>query len=643
MRAKRIVVFLLLACLLVSTLQMAAASDWYTYSYNFWKEEVESPDAYSVTNTLFGADWEEVGNFKDPQGLFCVGDSVFVCDTGNNRIVEFIRKDGAYEFVRIIYSVNVSKNMVDALQVKGNITLTLNNPMDIFVMPMTAEQREEAFGTDYIGDPYEVQLPEKEEEPGEGNEEGTPGENGDETPEENGDEAPEENGDEVPEGGADESVGSSSEEDTDEGSDGEGSDGDGEGSDGDGEGSDGEGEGADGEGSDGNGEGSEDSAPIEYKENVIGQDLNLDYDFYIADYKNNRVLHCDYNMNVIGVIANPKDDTLSEKYEFLPGKLVVDTAFRLYVQATGINSGLMEFDKSGDFTSYVGANKVEANIVEKIWRKIQTQEQKNRTVQFVPTEYNNLSLDSKGFIYVTTHTLDDDDIWAGTATPVRKLNSMGSDILVRNGNAYPIGDLTWGTANEISGASRFIDVIAFNNDTYACLDRMRGRIFVYDFQGNMLYAFGNVGMLSGRFVFPAAMDNPDEETILVLDQRSGGITEFSMTNYGRLINKALDEYKVGKYDDSADTWKEVLKFNGNNELAYVGIGRALLRNNQYKEAMGYFKVARDEVNYSKAFRHYREEVVEQYIGYALAILAVLIIVPKVVRRVKKLRKEIREA
>lgn len=643
MKTKRIAAVFLLMCLLLSTVQVAFASDWYTYTYNFWGEEVESPDTYSVTNVLYGTDWEEVGALKEPEGLFTVGDSVFICDTGNNRIVELLRKDGAYEFVRVIYTVQVAKQLADQMAVKGDITLTLNTPTDIFVMPITDRERLEIFG-EYTGELYEVPVQQNPEEDGETGEDG-------ETPEENA--GNEDNGTEDTGNTEDtedtententenaentententeDTAGSSSESEESEEADEETSeDGSGE------ETGDGE-EAGDGEGT------GEEQAPIEYKENVIGQDLNLPYDFYIADSKNNRIIHCDYNLNVIGVIKEPKDDTLSENYEFIPCKLIADAAYRVYVQATGINSGLMEFDKTGTFTSYVGANKVQVSIVDKIWRKLQTKAQKDRTVQYVPTEYNNLSLDSKGFIYVTTHTLDDDDIWAGTATPVRKLNSMGSDILVRNGNAFPSGDLTWGTAQGISGASKLIDVIAFANDTYACLDRARGRLFIYDFQGNMLCAFGNYGSLAGCFTFPTAMDNPDEETILVLD-KYGSVTEFSMTKYGRMINEALAEYKIGHYDASAEIWEEVLKYNGNNDLAYVGIGRALLRNGEYKEAMEYFKVARDEVNYSKAFKHYREEVVEKYIGVALVILAVLIIVPKLIRGTRKLRKEIREA
>ena len=59
--------------------------------------------------------------------------------------------------------------------------------------------------------------------------------------------------------------------------------------------------------------------------------------------------------------------------------------------------------------------------------------------------------------------------------------------------------------------------------------------------------------------------------------------------------------------------------------------------------MGYFESAHDIENYSKAFRHYREEVVEKYILYAILVLAVLIIIPKIIRKIKKVRREIKEA
>ena len=303
----------------------------------------------------------------------------------------------------------------------------------------------------------------------------------------------------------------------------------------------------------------------------------------------------------------------------------------------------MEFTKDGTFNGYIGASPVTISFIQRIWRRIQSKEQRARTKQYVPTEYNNITMDSKGFLYVTTNSLTDREIAEGTGKPIRKLNAMGTDILIRNGNAYPIGDLKTGTGTKITGTSEFVDVVTFENETYACLDNKRGRIFVYDFQGNMLYAFGNTGMQEGSFNNPSAIVKLDEQTLAVLDRFCGTITIFTMTNYGKLVNEALSLYRIGHYDESADIWQEVLKYNGNCELAYVGIGRALLRKGEYKEAMKNFEIVRDSQNYSKAFKYYREQVVEENIVWFIIVLAVLIVLPKLIRKIIRVRKEIIEA
>ncbi|MBQ6661879.1 MAG: tetratricopeptide repeat protein [Lachnospiraceae bacterium] len=592
--AKRSIALLMLLCLLFCnvTPAMADDDDWYTYTYNYWGDPVASPNAYAVTNKIYPQYIDpELGTFSSATSLFCIDDLVFICDAGNNRVIELQKVNGTYELVRIIYSLNVSKLVAPQLKFKDSIDATLYNPMDIFVKPITQADRVANFGTDYLGDPYDFSA---------------------ETAS-------------VTQGN---SLTTSDEDNAGEGGEG----------------------GESGEGGEG-GEGGEDAptptptpvAPSERKENIVRKDLKRDYDFYIADKLHNRVIHCDYNLNVINVIRDPQDDTLGDNYVFNPEHIATDAAYRTYVQAAGVVNGFMEFDKGGSFTGYVGAAKVIVSFWRKLWRKIQTKEQRNRSAQHVPTEYNNISLDKNGFIYATISALEDQDIWDGTATPVRKLNSMGTDILIRNGSAFPMGDLSWGSVKNYAGASKFVDVIAFNNDTYCCLDRTRGKIFAYDFQGNLLYAFGNGGTTRGRFSQAVSMDNMDEETILVLDGTAGNITEFSMTDYGKMINEALALYKTGYYDESAEVWKRILQFNGNFELAYIGIGRALLRKGEYKEAMGYFESAHDSENYSKAFRHYREQVVEKYIVYAVVVLIALIVIPKIIRKVRKMRKEIREA
>lgn len=364
-------------------------------------------------------------------------------------------------------------------------------------------------------------------------------------------------------------------------------------------------------------------------------------DLYICDTNNNRIVHLDKDLNMVTTIIKPVDETYDASQEFLPTKAVVDAAGRILVIAKNVNKGVMQYSPDGEFIGYIGANEVTFSMIDYIWKKLSTQAQRAQMEQFVPTEYNNIALDQDGFIYVTTSVFDEWDLMSDKAKPIRKLNSMGSDILIKNGRFPPIGDISWGNASGISGPSKLVDITAMENDTYYAVDRVRSRIFGYDSQGNLLYVFGGLGNTMGCFLYPIAIEHIGYD-LYVLDTRANSLTKLTLTTYGNEINQALDAYKKGEYDLSAEHWREVLRLNGNYELAYTGIGRALLRQERYKEAMEYFEVKYDSKNYSKAFKLYRKEWIEDNIGWFIAGLLILIIVPKAVRTVKKIKKEAME-
>jgi uncharacterized membrane protein YesL len=58
--------------------------------------------------------------------------------------------------------------------------------------------------------------------------------------------------------------------------------------------------------------------------------------------------------------------------------------------------------------------------------------------------------------------------------------------------------------------------------------------------------------------------------------------------------------------------------------------------------MQYFKLANDEDNYSKAFQEYRKDWVEKNIAWMFAVLFVLLTVPLVIGRIRRVRKELAE-
>ncbi|MCL2442916.1 MAG: hypothetical protein FWD13_05550 [Treponema sp.] len=476
-------IFCLLLLAIFSILSLYATPTNYTYNYDFWREQVASPDAYRVGEYILGTSLG-VGHFRDPQGLFIRGNRIYICDSGNNRIIKVeVRENGDHEVVRIVSSVVID----------GEVS-PFSFPMDIFE--------------------------------------------------------------------------------------------------------------------------------------------NRDGNLYVADTNNNRVLILTNDWQFIHAIFLPEDESLGEYAEFIPVKLVVDFANRVFVQARNINKGLMEFDSRWEFSGYMGANKVHVNIIDYVWKLISTQAQKERMDLFIPTEYSNVAMDKDGFIYVTNST--------GQTEPVRRLNAMGQDILIRNGYEKPVGDLVVGNAAGISGRSRFIDVVAFDNDSYACFDRTRGRIFMYDFQGNLLYAFGGIGNREGSFLQPSALDRMGS-SLYALDSRSGALTRFDLTGYGTLINRALDEYKAGRYESSAAVWEDVLKMNGNYDLAYIGIGRAALRQGEFQKAMRFYKLKHYREGYGKAFQLYRKQWMEENLWWMLLVLGIAIFLPIVIKFSIRTVKEIIEA
>ena len=475
--------FLLSIMLFTSVLSLNADPTNYTYNYDFWFEQVSSPDAYRVSEYILGTDLE-VGHFRDPQGLFIRNNRIYICDSGNNRIIKIEVDENGKHTVK----ANVSSVIINGKE------SPFNYPMDIFE--------------------------------------------------------------------------------------------------------------------------------------------NRDGNLYITDTNNKRVLILDNNWKYIHTIDKPKDESIEEIAEFLPVKIVVDFANRVFIQARNIFNGLMEFDNRWEFSGYMGANKVSVNPIDYIWKLISTQAQKERMDLFIPTEYSNVALDKEGFIYVTNSL--------GQTDPIRRLNAMGQDILIRNGYEDPVGDLAVGNAGGISGRSRFIDVVAFDNDSYACFDRTRGRIFMYDFQGNLLYAFGGVGNRKGSFLKPTALDKMGY-ALYALDSGAATLTRFDLTEYGALINEALNEYKAGHYESSALFWEETLKTNGNYDLAYIGIGRAALRQREYQKAMKYYKLKHYREGYGKAFQLYRKEWMEENLWKILLVLGILLFVPPGIRFIINLVKEIKEA
>lgn len=362
---------------------------------------------------------------------------------------------------------------------------------------------------------------------------------------------------------------------------------------------------------------------------------------YVADCNNLRVVMMDKDLNWIKEFTKPDDATFDQSLDFLPRKITVDVAGRLYALVTNINKGIVKYEADTTFTGFIGATPVSVSTADYIWKKyFMTQAQRDASTSFVPTEYENLYMDKEGFIYTTLTNFSEYDLKPKKAKPIRRLNGLGNDILIANDRYSPIGDLWWVEGDSTYyGPSKMTDVTVFDNDIYIVLDRVRGRLFGYDSQGVMLWAFGTRGNIEGAFTSPISIEHIGTD-LFVLDQLENSVTVFTPTEYGLSIYDAIDKYQKGEYDRSAEIWQDVLKHNANYPMAFRGIGRALLRQDKFEDAMEYFKMAHDKDNYGRAFKLFRKEWVEKNIWWIIVILAIILIVPLILGRIRRTKWEV---
>lgn len=351
--------------------------------------------------------------------------------------------------------------------------------------------------------------------------------------------------------------------------------------------------------------------------NPNGIFVSLSNEIYVADTDNYRIIIFDPSGEVKEIFYKPDADLVDEAFQYMPLKITADKYGRIYVVSRGCTDGLIQLDSDGSFLKYYGAIKTSPNIIDVIWRRFQTKEQLARTTLNVPTVYSNVSIDESNFIYTTVSAS------GGVYDPnimVRRINSMGIDILRRDGFAPPQGDIK--TKFDIKTRqldnSRFVDVAVRDYGIYGVLDVNMGRIFTYDYYGKLLYVFGAYGEQTGSFGIPEALCFSNNK-YLILDSKFNHILIFAETEYAAKIDKATKLQFQRKYDEAQNVWGEILQLTSKSSLVYDGLGRMAIKNQEYNKAMNYFELADNKGYYSEAFGYYRKQLMSTYFGLSLTI------------------------
>lgn len=353
---------------------------------------------------------------------------------------------------------------------------------------------------------------------------------------------------------------------------------------------------------------------------------------YVADTDKNRIVIFDREGNFLKILKEPEADVFPENSIYKPIALAVDKSERIYVVSSTTYMGVIVLDNEGVFQSFIGAQKVSANPLDILWRNFQTAEQRAQSTQYVSTEFNNVTIDNEGFIFVTTSSIDEgSQQWAiyskdGNYSPVKKLNTAGNDIMARNGFFGPGGEVSIRSfsfeADAILGASKIIDVAVGPEETWSIIDEKRQRVYTYDNNGNLLFAFGDKGMQLGNLQAIKGIAYQGSK-LLLLDRTDKSITIYNRTEYGDIVITALKNNNERNYDLAVNDWKAILQRNSNFDTAYVGIGKALYRSGDWEGAMDYFKFAYDTANYSNSFKMWRQNWVSKYVLVIPIVVIVL--------------------
>ena len=335
---------------------------------------------------------------------------------------------------------------------------------------------------------------------------------------------------------------------------------------------------------------------------------------YVCDTDNSRIVMFDLDGNFQKTVAQPTSNLFEDDAIYKPVAVAVDAYGRMFIVSSTTYQGIIVMGDDGAFYGFIGAQKVSGGGVSALWKRFSSSANSNED-EYVSREYNNITIDKDNFIYVTTSTIDEDvqqaniSSTSGAYAPVKKFNASGTDVLRRNGFFAPSGEVHVSTSQtaSIKGASTIVDAAIGPEGTWTIADQKRSKVFTYDSEGNLLFAFGDLGGMKGNITTLVGITYHGDSLIL-LDRATASFTVYRRTEYGDILINAIKNQNERKYDTAVTDWQEILKRNNNFDVAYIGIGKALARNGDYREAMTYFKASHEkEGNYASAFQEIRKD------------------------------------
>ena len=328
---------------------------------------------------------------------------------------------------------------------------------------------------------------------------------------------------------------------------------------------------------------------------------------YVADKDAKKVFVFDAQGNVTAEYGKPDSPIYGNSMDFKPTKVVANKTGTMYIICEGNMNGIVQLSpvEGGSFLGYFGTNYTSLSPFQMIQRVILTDAQRAQMLSNIPSTPTNLHIDDTGLIYTVTQGDKD--------TSLKKLNIAGKNLL--DSDPY-YADLPAAVST-----GNYNNILVADSDGY---------IYEYNEDGELLFMFGGrddgrqrVGLCNN--VEAIAVDEDDR--IYLLDSDKKQIHIFEPTEFTNLLHESLYLFSKGQYTQSKEPLSKVLQMNSMFDYANQAMGHAYLQEENYEQALKYFRLAKSFEGYSDAFWEVRNIWIRNYLVAAvLAIAAVIVLI-----------------
>ncbi len=351
-------------------------------------------------------------------------------------------------------------------------------------------------------------------------------------------------------------------------------------------------------------------------------------DIYVADTGNKRVVRLDKDGRLVRKFARPRTSYISDSFVYEPINMVVDQRGFVYVVSTGSYQGIVEFDPEGQFYGFYGTNATKASLMDVLRRSFYTKEQLSRQVRLLPVTIRNIDMDKQGFIYTVS---------GSDSEQVKKLNISGDNLWKDKSFGEP---LSFQEDPTIKSVLNDITVDAGGNMTV--IDKTLNTVSQYTPDGKVLFFWagpvstGNPQL--GINHSPVAVDSNSAGELLILDDALNLIQVLKPTEFGKAVNEAFLLTQDGKYAESEESWRRVVKLNALYSPAYDGLAHVASYKEDYKEALRLFQLAGNQSGYSDAFWQLRLIWFQNNFGFIGNTFLLLVAAMAVTRKIRASRR-----